>query len=109
MTYSAANHRARSCAGLTRSRSGCSRSAAVPSSIPSTTRATATTPWDGASWVNGGIAKLAGERGLLLADLERLCHGHGLASDKPWFVQVIEPNLAAATAIAEHWHELLSS
>jgi lysophospholipase L1-like esterase len=59
--------------------------------------------------LNGGIAKLARERGLLLADLERLCHGHGLASDEPWFVQVIEPNLAAATAIAEHWHELLTS
>jgi lysophospholipase L1-like esterase len=59
--------------------------------------------------LNGGIAKLARERGLLLADLERLCHGHGLASEEPWFVQVIEPNLAAATAIAEHWHELLSS
>src|SRR6266487_4111078 len=57
--------------------------------------------------LNGGIAKLARERGLLLADLERLFHGHGLASDEPWFVQVIEPNLAAATAIAEHWHELL--
>jgi hypothetical protein len=24
-------------------------------------------------------------------------------------VQVIETNLAAATAIAEHWHELLTS
>jgi lysophospholipase L1-like esterase len=59
--------------------------------------------------LNGGIAKLARERGLLLADLERLCHGHGLASDDPWFVQVIEPNLAAATAIAEHWLELLAS
>jgi lysophospholipase L1-like esterase len=59
--------------------------------------------------LNGGIAKLARERSLLLADLERLCHGHGLASDEPWFVQVIEPNLAAATAIAEHWHELLTS
>jgi len=59
--------------------------------------------------LNGGIAKLARERGLLLADLERLFHGHGLASDEPWFVQVIEPNLAAATAIAEHWHELLTS
>jgi lysophospholipase L1-like esterase len=59
--------------------------------------------------LNGGIAKLANERGFLLADLERLCHGHGLASAEPWFVQVIEPNLAAATAIAEHWHELLSS
>jgi lysophospholipase L1-like esterase len=59
--------------------------------------------------LNGGIAKLARECGLLLADLERLCHGHGLASDEPWFVQVIEPNRAAATAIAEHWHELWSS
>jgi len=59
--------------------------------------------------LNGGIAKLARERGLLLADLERLFRGHGLASDEPWFVQVIEPNLAAATAIAEHWHELLTS
>jgi lysophospholipase L1-like esterase len=59
--------------------------------------------------LNGGIAKLARKRGLLLADLERLCHGHGLASDEPWFVQVIEPNLAATTAIAENWHELLTS
>src|SRR5919198_51913 len=59
--------------------------------------------------VNNGIAKLTRQRGLLLADLERLCHGHGLAADEPWFVQVIEPNLAGATAIAEHWHELLSS
>jgi lysophospholipase L1-like esterase len=59
--------------------------------------------------LNGGIAKLARERGLLLADLERLCHAHGLASDEPWFVQVIEPNLAAATAIADYWHELLTS
>ena len=50
----AANHRARSCAALTRSRSGCSRSAAVPSSIPSTTRATATTPSDAASSVSRG-------------------------------------------------------
>jgi lysophospholipase L1-like esterase len=58
--------------------------------------------------VNGGIAKLARERGFLLADLERLFHGHGVASTEPWFVQVIEPNLAGATAIAEHWYELLT-
>jgi lysophospholipase L1-like esterase len=57
--------------------------------------------------VNAGIAKLARERGFLLADLERLFHGHGIASDEPWFVDVIEPNLAGATAIADHWHELL--
>jgi lysophospholipase L1-like esterase len=59
--------------------------------------------------VNGGIVKLARERGFLLADLEQLFHGHGVASNDPWFVQVIEPNLAGATAIAERWHELLTS
>jgi lysophospholipase L1-like esterase len=59
--------------------------------------------------VNGGIKKLAAERGFLLADLERLFHGHGIASSEPWYVQVIEPNLAGATAIAEHWYELLTS
>jgi lysophospholipase L1-like esterase len=58
--------------------------------------------------LNGGIRKLARERDLLLADLERLFHGHGIASNEPWFVQVIEPNLAGATAIAEHWYELLT-
>jgi hypothetical protein len=39
----------------------------------------------------------------------RLFHGHGVAPGEPWFVQVIEPNLAGATAIAEHWYELLMS
>jgi lysophospholipase L1-like esterase len=58
--------------------------------------------------VNRGIAKLAGEHGFMLADLERLFHGHGVTSDEPWFVQVIEPNLGGATAIAEHWYELLN-
>jgi lysophospholipase L1-like esterase len=58
--------------------------------------------------VNGGIRTLARERGFVLADLERLFHGHGVASADPWFVHVIEPNLAGATAIAEHWHELLT-
>src|SRR5215218_3670458 len=59
--------------------------------------------------VNRGIAQLAAERSFLLADLERLFHGHGLASNEPWFVQVIEPNLAGATATAEHWYDLLTS
>jgi lysophospholipase L1-like esterase len=59
--------------------------------------------------VNRGIRKLARDRGFLLADLERLFHGHGVASDESWFVQVIEPNLAGATAIAEHWYQLLAS
>jgi hypothetical protein len=58
--------------------------------------------------LNGGIRKLARERDFLLADLERLFHGHGIASNEPWFVQVIEPNLAGATAIAKHWYELLT-
>jgi lysophospholipase L1-like esterase len=59
--------------------------------------------------VNRGIAKLAREHGFLLADLERLFHGHGITSNEPWFVQVIEPNLAGATAIAEHWYQLVTS
>jgi lysophospholipase L1-like esterase len=59
--------------------------------------------------LNGGIRKLASERGFLLADLERLFRGHGVGSAEPWFVQVIEPNLAGATAIAEHWFELLAA
>jgi lysophospholipase L1-like esterase len=59
--------------------------------------------------VNRGIVTLARERGFLLADLERLFHGHGIASEEPWFVQVIEPNLAGATAIAEYWYQLLSA
>jgi lysophospholipase L1-like esterase len=58
--------------------------------------------------VNNGIRKLAGEHRFLLADLGRVFHGHGVASDEPWFVQMIEPNLAGATAIAEHWYELLA-
>jgi lysophospholipase L1-like esterase len=59
--------------------------------------------------VNRGIVDLAREHSFLLADLERLFHGHGVASSDPWFVQVIEPNLAGASAIAEHWHELLTT
>ncbi len=59
--------------------------------------------------VNRGIAKLADEHGFLLADLERLFNGHGVASEEPWFVKVIEPNLAGATATAEHWQDLLIS
>jgi lysophospholipase L1-like esterase len=59
--------------------------------------------------VNRGIGQLADERGLLLADLEGLFHGHGVTSNEPWFVNVIEPNLAGATATAQYWYELLTS
>jgi lysophospholipase L1-like esterase len=58
--------------------------------------------------VNAGIRELAGEHGFVCADLERLFHGHGIGSDEPWFVQVIEPNLSGATAIAAYWFELLN-
>ena len=59
--------------------------------------------------LNGGIAKLARECDFQLADLARVFHGHGVRSSEPWFVNVIEPNLGGATAIAEHWYELLKS
>ena len=59
--------------------------------------------------VNSGLVRLSRQHGFLLADLERIFHGHGVASTEPWFVNVIEPNLAGATAIAEHWCELLRS
>jgi len=56
--------------------------------------------------LNDGIRALARRRGFLLADLETLFHGHGPASADPWIVMQIEPNLAGATAIAEHWHDM---
>src|SRR5262249_17812015 len=40
------------------------------------------------SAVNSGIKTLSQEHDFLLADLERLFHGHGLASDEPWFVNL---------------------
>jgi lysophospholipase L1-like esterase len=59
--------------------------------------------------LNCGISELAAEHDFLLADIEQLFHGHGVASADTWYVQVIEPNLAGATAIAEHWYDLLTS
>lgn len=56
--------------------------------------------------LNDGIRDLARRYGFLLADLETLFRGHGAASRQPWIVMQIEPNLAGATAIAKHWHEL---
>ena len=56
--------------------------------------------------LNDGIRDLARRYGFLLADLETLFHGHGPASRQPWIVMQIEPNLAGATAIAKHWHDL---
>jgi hypothetical protein len=40
--------------------------------------------------------------------LERLFRAHGVAANEPWFVEVIEPTLAGATATAEYWYELLN-
>jgi len=56
--------------------------------------------------LNNGIRELAARRGFLLSDLEALFHGHGAASPDSWIVGQIEPNLAGATAIARHWHDL---
>jgi len=57
--------------------------------------------------VNGGIRETAARRGYLLADLEQLFHGHGIRADDTWYTRIIEPNYAGATAIADHWYELL--
>jgi lysophospholipase L1-like esterase len=59
--------------------------------------------------LNAGIKAIAAEHGFLLADLEALFHGHGIQAADTWFVQVIEPNLAGATAIAGEWHRLLTA
>lgn len=56
--------------------------------------------------LNNGIRALAARRGFLLSDLETLFHGHGVASPDPWIVSHIEPGLAGATAISQHWHTL---
>ena len=56
--------------------------------------------------LNNGIRALAQRRGFLLSDLETLFHGHGALSADPWIVSHIEPGLAGATAIANHWHAL---
>ena len=59
--------------------------------------------------LNDGIKEVAARHDFLLSDLEALFHGHGIGSAEPWIVQLIEPNLAGATAIAAHWEELLRS
>jgi acyl-CoA thioesterase-1 len=56
--------------------------------------------------LNDGIARLVGEHGAALCDLERLLHGHGAHAPDTWLTRVIEPNLAGATAIAEAWYAL---
>ena len=63
---------------------------------------------DGFDAVNAGIVKIAADYGFLLCDLRALFSGHGAASADPWLVQLIEPNLAGATAIAKAWHELFA-
>ncbi len=56
--------------------------------------------------INDGIKTLAAQHGFLLADLETLFHGHGIAARKTWITMQIEPNFAGATAIAHHWYQL---
>lgn len=52
---------------------------------------------------NDSLRALARSSGACLCDLERLFHGHGFWSSNPWLTEVIEPNLAGATAIAKLW------
>jgi len=59
--------------------------------------------------INDGIRELARRHGFLLADLQALFHGHGLAAPENWLVLQIEPNLAGATAIAREWFRLYTS
>lgn len=59
--------------------------------------------------VNKGILSLVRHPNVLAADLERLFQGHGYWSDDPWLVSFIEPNLAGATAIAEHWLRMIDA
>jgi len=59
--------------------------------------------------LNAGIKEIAARHAFMLADLEQLFHGHGVQAPDTWFVQVIEPNLAGATAIANEWHRLLNA
>ncbi|MHB9108914.1 MAG: SGNH/GDSL hydrolase family protein [Armatimonadota bacterium] len=56
--------------------------------------------------INDGIRTLARRHGFLLADLQALFHGHGIASPDNWIILRIEPNLAGATAIAREWFRL---
>lgn len=48
-------------------------------------------------------------RRFLLCDTQALFKGHGFWSQDPWLTQMIEPNLAGATALAEAWHALVTS
>ena len=59
--------------------------------------------------LNQTIRQLAASYGFMLADLQELFHGHGIASHESWIVQEIEPNLAGASAIAARWHELFTA
>jgi lysophospholipase L1-like esterase len=55
--------------------------------------------------INNHIRGVKGDR-IIVSDLEALFAGRGNWSADPWIVGYIEPNLAGATAIANHWFEL---
>ncbi len=48
-------------------------------------------------------------RRFLLCDTHALFKGHGYWSQDPWLTQMIEPNLAGATALADDWLRLVAS
>ena len=55
--------------------------------------------------VNDHIRGSAGAN-LHVSDLEVLFAGHSYWSNAPWITGFIEPNLAGASAIAQHWFEI---
>lgn len=56
--------------------------------------------------LNDGIRVLVRRYDFLLSDLQELFRGHGVMAADTWIVGQIEPNLAGATAIANHWYSL---
>ncbi|MBI1853184.1 MAG: SGNH/GDSL hydrolase family protein [Planctomycetes bacterium] len=56
--------------------------------------------------LNEEIRTIVRKRGFVLSDLEALFRGHGIRAAETWITLDIEPNLAGATAIARHWHDL---
>ena len=59
--------------------------------------------------LNDGIRRIAASYAFILSDLEILFHGHGMEAPDSWFVNLIEPNYAGATAIADHWYQLFTA
>ena len=56
--------------------------------------------------LNAGIESIARSCGFDLLRIHELFRGHGEQSVEPWLTNIIEPNLAGATAIAQEWYRM---